>query len=71
MAEERIVMKPKIVLTIEGGVLQGVRADTEMDILVIDYDVIKDGGDPYEMFVSTESKQELDFEKEKTDAKDS
>ncbi len=59
-------MKPKVVLEISGGVLQDVRSDTEMDILVIDHDNIQAGDKPHFMYIGAASKEEkLDLHEEK------
>jgi hypothetical protein len=31
-------MKPKVIITIEGGLIQNVLSDTEIDVIVVDYD---------------------------------
>lgn len=30
--------KPKIIITVEGGIVQGVMANTEVDVVILDYD---------------------------------
>ena len=36
-------MKPRVVITMEGGLIQDISTDTEMEILVLDFDI--EGGD--------------------------
>jgi hypothetical protein len=31
-------MKPKVIITIEGGLIQNILSDTEIDVITIDYD---------------------------------
>ena len=51
--------RPRVIIEVVDGVVQNVRADTEMDVLVIDHDAIQDGGAPTELELP---KEDIDFE---------
>jgi hypothetical protein len=36
-------MKPKVMITVQGGVIQSVNTNVDMDIVIIDYDNLKAG----------------------------
>ena len=54
--------KPKVVIEVKGGVIQEIRSDTAMDVLVVDYDNITQGDEPSEWDIP---KEMIDFDAER------